>query len=163
MDNKQDYAQRVRDRLTEIITYRAEALTHFRIGATASELDKTSVLLLLLLSQRVNYLTCKNIEHVKGVYDLHDYVPYDKLRTEAGKQTIKDLLEEHTAELDGVVLQLDANGDVLLSAVHPSMPSRVVKARDILIGMDDALAEYIRKGGQAERLTPKCLILGGAT
>lgn len=163
MDNKQEYSQRVRERLTEIINYRAEALTHFRIGTTASELDKTSVLLLLLLSQRVNYLTCRHIEQVKGIYDLHDYVPYEKLRTEAGKQAIKDLLAEHTSELDGILLQLTADGDVLLSVVHPTMPSRVVKARDILISMDDALAQYIRKGGQAERLTPKCLILGGAT
>ncbi|MBX9879615.1 MAG: hypothetical protein K2Y22_14250 [Candidatus Obscuribacterales bacterium] len=160
MDNR-DYAQRVRDRLTDIFDKRATFQTQYHFGATAAELDKTSVLLLLLLTQRVNYLTCENIERVRGIYDLHDYVPYEKLRTEAGKQTIEDLLAEHTTQLDGILLQLDARGDVLFTAVHPTQRSRVIKARDVLIGMDDTLAQYIRKGGQAEALTPKCHIYGG--
>ncbi len=154
-----DYAQRVRARLTHIFAKRAELQTKHNFGESASELDHASVQLLLLLTQKVNYLTCKRLEEVKGIYDLHDDVPYEKLRTEAGRQTIDDLLVQLTSDLDGIVLELSPDFDVCFTAMHPTEPSRILKARDILIGMDDTLAQYIRNGGEGEKLTPKCLIL----
>ncbi len=154
-----DYAQRVRERLTYIFANRAKFQTEYNFGQSASELDYKSVQLLLLLTQKVNYLTCKSLEQVKGIADLHDDVPYEKLRTEAGRQTIDDLLVELTTDLDGIVLELSTDFDVRLAVMHPTKPSRILKARDTLIGMDDTLAQYIRNGGEGEKLTPKCLIL----
>lgn len=154
-----DYAQHVRERLTFIFAERAKFQTQYHFGESASELKRTSVHLLLLLTQKVNYLTSKSMEEVKGIYDLHDYVPYKKLRTEVGQQTIDDLLVELTSDLEGILLELSPDHDVLLTAVHTTKPSPTLNARNILIGMDDALAQYILKGGDGKKLTPKCQII----
>jgi|GEM_PF-4554816 len=153
------YADRVKQRLTYIFTHRADWQAEYHFGKTVDVHTRTAVMLLLLLAQKVNYLTTKSVEQVKGIYDIHDYVPYEKLRTETGRKTIDDLLAEHTANLDGILLELNPDGDVVFTAVHPVFSTPVMKARDILIGMDDSLAQFIRQGGKGRELTPKCEIV----
>lgn len=154
-----DYNERTRQRLRFIFEDRAKQVTEYHFGKSASSQTATSVQLLLLLAQKVNYLTAKRIEEVKGIYDLHEYVPYEKLRTEAGRQTIDELLSSLSAHTEALLLELTPDHNVLFTAIYPNQTSPVLRVRDVLIGMDDSLARFIKSSGKGEQLTPKCLIV----
>lgn len=154
-----DYSERVRERLTNVFAETAKQQTAKHFYTPANELTYRSVLLLLLLVQKMHYVTAKRLDQVKGMYVMHAASPYEKLRTEAGRQTIDNLIAEHTADLQGLCFSATPKGKVLFAAIHSDLPSPIIRVGNILDGLEEfEFAQFIRNGGTGASLSDKCHI-----
>lgn len=153
------YKNPIRDRIRYSFHKRAAAITEQHFGQSASPETKIEMQLILLLLQKVNYLNCQRVEIVKGIYDLHDAVLYEKLRTESGRRAIDEMLTELTSDLQGVLLSLTPNFEVLFQAIYANKDGPIFRIRDVIISPDDELYQFIRGSGDGTQLTAKCMIV----